>query len=130
MKKKIILFIILLSLISMSVIVLYDKSETTLESFEKNNKKNNRSLTIMLENDNGNYEMINSSNWPTEGYEFNMELSKCENGGELSWDEENKIVLLSGNTMDKCYIYFDKKTLKFYINDIFFQADPNMTWEE
>lgn len=39
MKKKIILFIILLSLISMSVIVLYDKSETTLESFEKNNKK-------------------------------------------------------------------------------------------
>ena len=38
----------------MSVIVLYDKSETTLESFEKNNKKNNRSLTIMLENDNGN----------------------------------------------------------------------------
>ncbi len=130
MKKKIILFIILLSLISMSVIVLYDKSETTLESFEKNNKKNNRSLTIMLENDNGNYEMSTSSNWPTEGYEFNMELSKCENGGELSWDEENKIVLLSGNTMDKCYIYFDKKTLKFYINDIFFKADPNMTWEE
>ena len=62
MKKKIILFIILLSLISMSVIVLYDKSETTLESFEKNNKKNNRSLTIMLENDNGNYEMSTSSN--------------------------------------------------------------------
>ena len=130
MNKKIVLIVILLSFFLMSVIVLYDKNEINLESFEKNNKKNNQSLTIMLENDNGNYEMTNSSNWPTEGYEFNMELSKCENGGELSWDEENKIVLLSGNTIDKCYIYFDKKTLKFYINDIFFQADPNMTWEE
>jgi len=130
MKKRIVLFIILLSLILMSVIVLYDKNEMNFESFEKNNKKNNRSLTIMLENDNGNYEMTTTSEWPKEGYEFNKELSRCENDGELSWDEENKIVLLSGNTMDKCYIYFDKQMLKFYINDIFFQADPNMTWEE
>lgn len=42
MKKKIVLIVILLSFFLMSVIVLYDKNEINLESFEKNNKKNNR----------------------------------------------------------------------------------------
>ena len=53
--------------------------------------------------------MTTRSEWPTEGYVFNANLSKCENGGELSWDDENKRVLMSGNVSDKCYVYFDIK---------------------
>ena len=35
-------------------------------------------------------------------------LIECERGSTLSWDEENKKVLLQANTSDKCYVYFDK----------------------
>lgn len=56
----------------------------------------------------GNYELTTRSEWPTDGYIFNSTLSKCENDGELSWDDENKRILMSGNMSDKCYVYFDK----------------------
>ena len=65
------------------------------------------SMMIETEAKSGNYEMTTASSWPTDGYIFNTELSKCENGGELSWDDENKRVLMSGNVSDKCYVYFD-----------------------
>ena len=65
------------------------------------------SMMIETEAKSGNYEMTTRESWPTEGYVFNSELSKCENGGELSWDDTNKRVVMSGNVSDKCYVYFD-----------------------
>ena len=53
------------------------------------------------------YQESTSSSWPTDGYKFNRKLSRCTNGGELSWDKEKKIVSFSGNSDDKCYVYFD-----------------------
>ena len=53
------------------------------------------------------YQESTSGSWPTDGYKFNRKLSRCTNGGELSWDKEKKIVSLSGNSDDKCYVYFD-----------------------
>ena len=77
----------------------------------KDNKINPLSsgIAMMFETSagSGNYEMTTRSEWPTEGYVFNANLSKCENGSELSWDNENKKVLMSGNKSDKCYVYFD-----------------------
>ena len=66
-------------------------------------------IAMMLETGagSGNYEMTTRSEWPAEGYVFNANLSKCENGSELSWDNENKKVLMNGNKSDKCYVYFD-----------------------
>ena len=37
----------------------------------------------------GEYEKTTASEWPTEGYVFNTELSRCENGSTLSCDDEN-----------------------------------------
>ena len=54
--------------------------------------------------------MTTQNSWPTDGYVFNSELSKCENGGTLSWDKTNKMVKFSGNISDKCYVYFDVDT--------------------
>lgn len=84
------------------VIDVYENNETNI-------KKSKNMLSMMLETEagSGNYEMTTRESWPTEGYIFNTELSKCENGGELSWDDTNKIVLMSGNVSDKCYVYFD-----------------------
>lgn len=89
---------------------IFNKPENKLEEInEPKIKKNINTLSMMLETEagSGNYEMTTASSWPTDGYIFNTELSKCENGGELSWDDENKRVLMSGNVSDKCYVYFD-----------------------
>ena len=89
----------------------YNMSEVfTEESGETEKKKTySNGIAMMLETglDTGIYEMTTSDSWPTDGYFFNSELSKCENGGEVSWDNTNKKVLMSGNTSDKCYVYFD-----------------------
>ncbi len=64
----------------------------------------------------GDYKTVTQSVWPTEGYNFNEELSRCENGSNISWDDTNKKVIVSGNLSDKCYVYFDKVlTLANYV---------------
>ena len=83
---------------------------TNIEDTKKNTiKPNNNMLSMMLETEagSGKYEMTLTSSWPTEGYVFNSEISKCENGGTLSWNDESKQVVFNGNITDKCYIYFD-----------------------
>ena len=79
-------------------------------------------ISMMLETEagSGNYEMTTANGWPTDGYVFNTILSKCENGGELSWDDTNKRVLMSGNVSDKCYVYFDKVVIKPVIKNVSF----------
>ena len=98
--------------IGVGVTLLYtnNKFKVYEEEESKQIKKHVDTISMMLETEagSGNYEMTTSSSWPTDGYVFNTELSKCENGGELSWDDANKTVLMSGNVSDKCYVYFDK----------------------
>ena len=65
----------------------------------------------------GDYKQVTQSNWPGDDYAFNAELSKCENGSTLSWDNTKNVVVFSGNVSDKCYVYFDKYVLPV-INDV------------
>ena len=78
-----------------------------------------KSISMMLEQTAGagDYKTVTQSKWPTEGYKFNAELSRCENGSTLSWDDTKKAVIVSGNLSDKCYVYFDiyQPTLAEYI---------------
>ena len=109
--KKIALLLIVFG-IGVGVTLLYTNNKYKVYEDEecKQIKKHVDTISMMLETEAGseNYEMTTSSSWPTDGYVFNTELSKCENGGELSWDDANKTVLMSGNVSDKCYVYFDK----------------------
>lgn len=130
MKKRIMLSGILFILIIISVLVCFNKRERNSENVLQN-KKHNETISMMLEtaSGSGEYEKTTASEWPTEGYIFNAELSKCENGGELSWDAENNKVLMSGNTSDKCYVYFDKvNIIPFTINGTEYNAIEGMTW--
>lgn len=130
MKKRIMLSGILFILIIISVLVCFNKRERNSENVLQN-KKYNETISMMLEtaSGSGEYEKTTASEWPTEGYIFNAELSKCENGGELSWDAENNKVLMSGNTSDKCYVYFDKvNIITFTINGTEYNAIEGMTW--
>ena len=112
--KKIIPIIIALILCSVCFVTYKFYNALNVEETSTNKiKQNNNMLSMMIENNagSGQYEMTTSSTWPTDGYVFNSELSKCENGGTLSWDDINKKVVFEGNNIDKCYVYFDVKTL-------------------
>ena len=97
-----------------------DKKKNSIGSF----------LTLMLETeaDSGVYEKSTSSTWPEDGYIFNENLSSCENGGELSWNEELGAVTLHSNKSDSCYVYFDvyEPTLvEYIINNVYVEDAVN-----
>ena len=123
MKKiyKFSLFILIL-LIGYSLGKINNMNDVYEEGKIQSPKKNTNMLSMMLETDagSGNYEMTTRDTWPTSGYKFNSTLSKCENGGELSWDNENKRVLMSGNMSDKCYVYFDIAVLNLSLDNYIF----------
>ena len=118
MKKRIMLSGILFIIIIISVLVCFNKRERNSENVLQN-KKYNETISMMLEtaSGSGEYEKTTASEWPTEGYVFNTELSRCEKGSTLSWDDENNKVVMSGNVSDKCYVYFDK-VVKATINEM------------
>ena len=120
-KKYIILSIITLVLLITFVTSFnyYKTSNTYVENNSNNQTKITKGISMNLEQTAGagDYKQVTQSSWPTEGYKFNAELSKCENGGEISWDDTKKAVIVSGNLSDKCYVYFDiyQLTLAEYI---------------
>lgn len=111
MKKKIIIITIPLLIVSILFLTQknYFSSNERITEIKSKSIKQENLLSMMLETDagSGNYVMTTSSIWPTDGYVFNSELSKCDNGGTLSWDDTNKQIVFSGNISDKCYVYFD-----------------------
>ena len=122
MKKKYIIFSIVTLVLLVSFLG-YSKYLKTTNIYKEENinkpTKMTKGISMNLEQTAGagDYKTVTQSSWPTEGYEFNAELSKCEKGSTLSWDDTNKKVIVSGNTSDKCYVYFDiaKPTLVKYI---------------
>ena len=111
MKKHIKLLVVLGIILvgSFSFYLFKDYKKDTVVYENNKIKSSSSGIAMMLETaaGSGNYEMTTRSEWPIEGYVFNANLSKCENGSKLSWDNENKKVLMSGNKSDKCYVYFD-----------------------
>ena len=86
------------------------KTNDVNETYENKETKNNSNmLSMMLETSagSGEYQQTTASVWPTEGYTFNENLSKCEKGSSLSWDSTKNTVVMMGNVSDKCYVYFD-----------------------
>ena len=110
--KKVALLLIVFGIgVGVTLLYMNNKYKVYEEEEPKQIKKHVDTISMMLETEanSGNYEMTTRSEWPTEGYVFNSELSKCEHGSELSWDDTNKRVVMSGNVPDKCYVYFDIK---------------------
>lgn len=119
MKKKRILLVSLSIILVIGIICLY------INEYEKYQYKNisnesdtntdtkvyNTGISYMLETGEGTgeYQESSSSDWPSiDEYTFNSTLSKCENGGRLSWDSESGGVKAKLTGSDKCYAYFDK----------------------
>ena len=107
MRNKKICFL-LITIMLLVMLNFFSKPKEMLKEEEKSTKTE-KLISMNLEQTAGagDYKTVTQSGWPTEGYVFNSELSKCENGSELSWDDTKKTVIVLGNISDKCYIYFD-----------------------
>ena len=108
MKRKILYILPIFIVLILLIILLVPKKEETF-NVEGKAIKNENIISIMLETDEGSevYTSSSSNTWPTNGYIFNKERSGCENGSILSWDDTQKSVIMSGDLLDKCYVYFD-----------------------
>ena len=113
MKKQYIILSIVVLVLFVTLSVCFDKFKTTntyIEDSSSNQIKVTKGISMNLEQTAGagDYKTVTQSNWPTEGYKFNSELSRCENSSKISWNDTNNTVVVSGNLSDKCYVYFDK----------------------
>ena len=122
MKKKYIIFSIVTLVLLVALITSFNYFKTTntyIDDSFNNQTKITKGISMNLEQTAGagDYKTVTQSGWPTEGYKFNSELSRCENGSEISWDDTKKAVIVSGNLSDKCYVYFDiyQPTLAEYV---------------
>jgi len=122
MKKKYIIFSLVTLVLLVALITSFNYFKTTntyIDDSVNNQTKITKGISMNLEQTAGagDYKTVTQSSWPTEGYKFNAELSRCENGSTLSWDDTKKAVIVSGNLSDKCYVYFDiyQPTLAEYI---------------
>ena len=112
MKKYILILssiVIVLFIIVINVVNRFETREV-LENVQSNKMVSENTLTMMYETEvgSGEYQVSSDTSWPQEGYIFNANLSSCENGSKLTWDDENKRVLMQVSTSDKWYVYFDK----------------------
>ena len=121
MKKKYIIFSIVTLVLLVTLVTCFNYFKTSnnyVEDSVNNQTKIIKGISMNLEQTAGagDYKTVTQSSWPTEGYKFNTELSRCENGSTLSWDDSKKVVVMNGNVSDKCYVYFDKVlTLANYV---------------
>ncbi len=113
MISLIITIVFIVSLFIGVILLTYSKylKNNNIYEEENNNKPTiiSKDISMNLEQTAGagDYKTVTQSNWPTEGYKFNRELSRCENGSTVSWDDTKKVIVVSGNLSDKCYVYFD-----------------------
>ena len=110
MKKKIIITSVFLLIITLTILQVYNLNYK--EDSLKNKKIINESpgmISLMIETKRGSgeYKESDSNVWPLNGYVYNEQLSNCENGSILIWDEENGTLKVKTNKTDKCYVYFD-----------------------
>ncbi len=105
MKKAILVIILILSLL-----FIFKKDNKVLESKEENL---NKILAYYIEDESGSYKEIETNTWDKYMYVFNEDLSYCENGSKLAWNNITKKINLNINKSDRCYIYYDKiKTME------------------
>lgn len=110
MKKKIIITSASLLIITLTILQVYKlnyKEESLNNKKIINESPGMISLMIETKRGSGEYKESDSNVWPVNGYIYNEQLSNCENGSTLIWDEENATLKVKTNKTDKCYAYFD-----------------------
>ncbi len=113
MRKKIIIISLIIFILCLGIFLgkIFNKEEVSLSSDLSIKEDNMLSMMVEQTAGVGDYVKTEADSWPSDGYVFNTTLSKCKNGGEVSWDDENNAVLFAGANIDECFVYFDKYSL-------------------
>ena len=110
-KKKVIVFSLIIGIILSTIIITnYINTDGVIIASGKSEESiDSKTFSLMLETERGSgeYQVSTDTKWPGSGYEYNANLSGCENGSTLIWNEETRSVSLKANISDKCYLYFD-----------------------
>ena len=110
-KRKIIVFSTVIGIVLTTLIITnyLNNDGVVIASGKSEESVNNKTFSLMLETSagSGEYQVSTDTTWPGSGYEYNENLSSCENGSTLIWNEETRSVSLKANISDKCYLYFD-----------------------
>lgn len=115
-KKNIVIVLSLLVLITISCFTSYYIYNTYFSHKEvkiiKTNVDNSDTISYFLEDylNSETYSKKNDGNWDNSLYDYNAEKSYCSNGSILSWNNVTKLVSITMENADKCYLYFDKNT--------------------
>ncbi len=131
-KKYLIISISFLLVLSICLYVFMGNNDEKVifeNESSSNHIVNTNALTMMYETEagSGEYQVSSDTMWPQDRYIFNETLSKCENGGTLSWDSETNRVVMQTNSSDKCYVYFDAVyTAAMMITDLFNQGSDEL----
>ena len=108
-KKKLLFFSIFIIIILVFVLTIYNIIYKNNNIYLNNKDAAPNFISIMLEEtaSSGEYKVSKSNKWPSKGYVFNKEMSYCNNGSTLTWNENDNSVSVNINKTDKCYVYFD-----------------------
>ena len=119
MAKKKLLFFSIFIIIILVFVTIYNIIYKNNNIYLNNKDAAPNFISIMLEETvgSGEYKVSKSNKWPSKGYVFNKEMSYCNNGSTLTWNENDNSVSVNINKTDKCYVYFDiyQLTLAEYI---------------
>ena len=119
MNKKRYILVVTIILIGIVILIVLnnklDNKETILDEVKlKENKVDKNSFAIMIQKEDGSgYDVYGENTWPTEGYEFNSELSGCiDNYGSLvensmTYNKDTNIITIDTGVTSSCYVYFD-----------------------
>ncbi len=122
----IILIIVILTIVS-SIFLLNHKlsdNQTQLDEVKlvNNNTSKSGMFAIMLQDENGEYKQSDSSDFPTEGYNYNEEKSGCIDSKGLAVADvltyKDKKFSVRTNQAVYCYVYFDKSNAKELIEQL------------
>ena len=133
--KKVFIIIFFILFINLTLIIVnnnYNNDKHVLENGKSSRIINSNALTMMFETEagSGEYQVASENSWPQEGYVFNEQLSGCENGGTLSWNNETKKIVMSTNSSDKCYVFFDIFDDKYFYTTIIKNNPTILTRED
>ena len=119
MAKKKLLFFSIFIIIILVFVTIYNIIYKNNNIYLNNKDAAPNFISIMLEETagSGEYKVSKSNKWPSKGYVFNKEMSYCNNGSTLTWNENDNSVSVNINKTDKCYVYFDIARYDQYCNN-------------
>ena len=104
LKNKLLLGMTIIALILLVSLVLNTNRYDTYEELTKQGTQ----IAMYIEDDGGNYQLSDANQFPTDGYELNIDKSSCKNGGALSQNDSTKKIKLNTSNSDSCTLYFEK----------------------